>query len=59
MQVKDREENSKVLVLGHRGSPNKEIENTLSSFKTAIEDGADGIELDVHLSADGKNSGAL
>ena len=54
MQVKDREENRKVLVLGHRGSPNKEIENTLSSFKTAIEDGADGIELDVHLSADGK-----
>lgn len=54
MLVKDRENNERVLVLGHRGSPNKEIENTIRSFKRAIEEGADGIELDVQLSLDGE-----
>ncbi len=43
---------SKFLVLGHRGSPKKEIENTIRSFERALEDGADGVELDVHLSKD-------
>ncbi|MGM0420970.1 MAG: glycerophosphodiester phosphodiesterase [Bacillota bacterium] len=40
-------------ILAHRGSSGTSPENTLASFEKAAEDGADGIELDVHLSADG------
>lgn len=39
-------------VIGHRGSPIDRPENTLESFKMALEQGADGIELDVRLSAE-------
>jgi len=41
------------LILGHRGVPTRAPENTLVGFREAIELGADGIELDVHLSRDG------
>lgn len=41
------------LVIGHRGSPAKRPENTLASFEEAVRDGADMIEYDVQLSADG------
>lgn len=41
------------LILGHRGAPRELPENTLGSFRRALEAGADGVELDVHLSADG------
>jgi glycerophosphoryl diester phosphodiesterase len=41
------------LVLGHRGAPRAAPENTLASFAAAREQGADGVELDVHRSADG------
>ncbi|MBQ0071191.1 MAG: glycerophosphodiester phosphodiesterase [Spirochaetales bacterium] len=53
MLVKDRTE-GKVLVLGHRGAPLKEIENTVASFRRAIADGADGVELDVRVTKDHK-----
>ena len=43
----------KILKIGHRGAKGYEPENTLISFEKAIEMGADGIELDVHLSIDG------
>ena len=43
----------KTLKIGHRGAKGYEPENTLVSFEKAIEMGADGIELDVHLSLDG------
>ncbi|NNN21934.1 MAG: glycerophosphodiester phosphodiesterase [Acidimicrobiales bacterium] len=46
--------NRNPLILGHRGSPKSQIENTLESFQLAIEEGADGVELDVHLTRDGK-----
>ena len=42
------------LVIGHRGAAGHEPENTLRSFRRALELGADGIELDVRLSADGE-----
>ena len=45
---------TKPIILGHRGLPSKERENTLSSFKRAISSKADGIELDVHLTKDKK-----
>ncbi len=43
-----------MLVYGHRGYSAKYPENTLLSFQKAIEYGADGIELDVHLTKDKK-----
>jgi glycerophosphoryl diester phosphodiesterase len=42
-----------MLKIGHRGAQGYEPENTLISFQKALDLGADGIELDVHLSADG------
>jgi glycerophosphoryl diester phosphodiesterase len=41
------------LVLAHRGSSRRARENTLEAFALAREDGADGVELDVHRSRDG------
>ncbi len=41
------------LVIGHRGAPAEAPENTLPSFARALERGADALELDVRLSADG------
>lgn len=43
-----------VLVTGHRGAAGLEPENTLHSFKRAIDLGVDRIELDVHLTKDRK-----
>jgi len=42
------------LVGGHRGNPAEHPENTLASFRSAIEVGVDMIECDVHMSADGE-----
>jgi glycerophosphoryl diester phosphodiesterase len=41
-------------VLGHRGDRTRAPENTLSAFSLALDGGADGVELDVRLSADGQ-----
>jgi len=41
------------LRIAHRGMPRRERENTLPSFAAALAAGAQGIELDVHASADG------
>jgi glycerophosphoryl diester phosphodiesterase len=43
-----------VIAIGHRGAPFHEPENTLLSFRKAIELGAEMIELDVHMSSDGE-----
>lgn len=43
---------SKILKIGHRGAKGYKNENTLVSFRKAIDLGVDGIELDVHLSLD-------
>lgn len=42
------------LVVGHRGASAHAPENTLAAFRRAIEDGAQLLECDVHLSADGE-----
>jgi glycerophosphoryl diester phosphodiesterase len=42
------------LVVGHRGASAHRPENTQPSFELAVEQGADAIELDVHLTADGQ-----
>lgn len=41
-------------VYGHRGASAYAPENTLPAFRLAEEQGADGIELDVHLTRDGE-----
>ncbi len=46
--------NSKTLIIGHRGAAGLAPENTLAAFSQAIASGADGVELDVLLSADGE-----
>ncbi len=42
-----------VLVIGHRGTPRYEAENTLPSFRRALEQGANAIETDVCVTRDG------
>ncbi|MCA9970390.1 MAG: hypothetical protein KC425_09245 [Anaerolineales bacterium] len=42
------------LIIGHRGASADAPENTLAAFALARAQGADGIELDVQLSADGR-----
>jgi len=42
------------LIIGHRGAKGTAPENSLSGFKKAVELGIDGVELDVHLTKDGK-----
>lgn len=41
-------------IMAHRGSRINRPENTLAAFEEAVRVGADGIELDVHLSQDGQ-----
>ena len=41
-----------INIIAHRGSSKAAPENTKAAFKQAIKDQADGIELDVHLTAD-------
>lgn len=41
-------------IFAHRGASGLLPENTRSAFIRALDDGADGIELDVHLTADGE-----
>src|SRR6476660_1813169 len=45
--------NKRPLVIGHRGYCQFAPENTLASFQMALRAGADLVELDYHLSADG------
>jgi glycerophosphoryl diester phosphodiesterase len=42
-----------MLKIAHRGAKAYEPENTLQAFQKALDLNSDGIELDVHLSADG------
>jgi glycerophosphoryl diester phosphodiesterase len=41
------------LLFAHRGAPGEQPENTLPAFRTALARGADVLELDVRMSADG------
>lgn len=47
-----KDEPLNALVIGHRGAPNEELENSIASFARARDLGADGVELDVQLTAD-------
>ncbi|MGC8875140.1 MAG: glycerophosphodiester phosphodiesterase [Chloroflexia bacterium] len=43
-----------IWAIAHRGASDKAPENTLVAFERALELGADALECDVHLSADGE-----
>lgn len=49
----DNEPMRSVKVVGHRGDPYRVRENTLPSLRSAIEQGADAVEVDVRLTHDG------
>ncbi|MDQ2934870.1 MAG: glycerophosphoryl diester phosphodiesterase, partial [Chloroflexota bacterium] len=42
------------LVVAHRGASTTAPENTIEAYRLAVEQGADAIELDVHITADGQ-----
>ena len=42
------------LIIAHRGAPAERPENTLAAFRLAVEQGADGLELDVMRCASGE-----
>lgn len=44
----------RTLIVAHRGFSGEYPENTIAAFKAAVEEKADFIELDVHLSKDGE-----
>ena len=44
----------KPLIIGHRGASGEAPENTISACSLAVQHNADGIEIDVQLSADGR-----
>ncbi len=41
------------LVIAHRGSSSERAEHTLGAYQLAVDQGADGLECDVRLTADG------
>ncbi len=42
-----------MLIYAHRGASGRHPDNPLRAFRAAIDDGADGVELDLHATADG------
>jgi glycerophosphoryl diester phosphodiesterase len=40
--------------IGHRGAPRVHLENTLPAFEAALKLAADAVELDVHVTVDGR-----
>ncbi len=42
-----------MLVIAHRGASAREPENSLAAFRSALDLGSDGVELDIHATADG------
>ena len=54
MKELDRGPGRPCVVVGHRGAMGHAPENTMASFRRAVSLGADAVELDVRLSADGE-----
>lgn len=54
MPALDLSDLSRSLVIAHRGANAEAPENTLLAFELAIEAGADLVEFDVHVAADGE-----
>jgi len=52
--VRPSEYGPRPLCVGHRGAAGLAPQNTMASFRAGIAAGVDAVELDVHLSADGR-----
>ncbi|WP_240414850.1 glycerophosphodiester phosphodiesterase [Paenibacillus periandrae] len=46
--------NNKPMIIAHRGAKGMAPENTLGAFQLGLDQGCEGIELDIHLTADGE-----
>ncbi len=53
LQRRKSVDNNLFLIIGHRGSPGREIENTINSFDRAMREGANALEIDLSMTADG------
>lgn len=42
------------MIIAHRGAKGMAPENTLGAFQLGLDQGCQGIELDIHLTADGE-----
>ncbi|RHP85910.1 glycerophosphodiester phosphodiesterase [Eisenbergiella sp. OF01-20] len=49
-----KQSETNIWVAGHRGNPAEAPENTMASFRNAMEAGLDMIELDIQMSGDGE-----
>ena len=53
--IHDLKQQKGILILGHRGCRKSDVwENTIPAFQKAFDAGADGIEIDVETTADGR-----
>lgn len=52
-QARQRSSHTSIQVVAHRGASDDAPEHTLAAYRKAIEDGADALECDVRLTADG------
>ncbi|QCW78533.1 glycerophosphodiester phosphodiesterase [Streptomyces sp. S6] len=52
-QARQRSTHTAIQVVAHRGASDDAPEHTLAAYRKAIEDGADALECDVRLTADG------
>ncbi|MEU0100728.1 glycerophosphodiester phosphodiesterase family protein [Streptomyces sp. NPDC006267] len=52
-QARQRSAHTSIQVIAHRGASDDAPEHTLAAYRKAIEDGADALECDVRLTADG------
>ena len=51
-RYKHKKQKNVFIICGHRGSPTKEVENTIPSFKVAMNEGANSIETDLCITKD-------
>src|SRR6478609_836810 len=51
--ARQRSAHTSIQVIAHRGASDDAPEHTLAAYRKAVEDGADALECDVRLTADG------
>ncbi len=51
-RYKHKKQTGEFIICGHRGSPTREVENTIPSFSLAVKEGANSIETDLCITKD-------
>lgn len=51
-RFKYKKQNDLFIICGHRGSPTKEVENTIPSFELAMKEGTNSVETDLCITKD-------